>query len=160
MICLLILIVLLVSKKANKNLQSTLHFYKEKYNSLWANYQLSTKQLENLRQELIKQNKQGNSELNSVLKDLSIHFNTNKDDEHKHINIAKENFINKLTEKANYLNDTEKLICFFINLNLSHQKIASLIGKTEKSIDSYKYRINAKVKKQNNITVDELFGSL
>ncbi|MGB0981070.1 MAG: hypothetical protein ACPGUH_03120 [Winogradskyella sp.] len=155
-----LIILLIYSRKTRYKLKEKLFFYKEKYNSLWANYQLSTKQLENLRQELIKQNKKGNHELNTVLRDLSIHVNTNKDDQHKHINIAKENFINKLTEKANYLNDTEKLICFFINLNLSHQKIASLIGKTEKSIDSYKYRINTKVKKHNNTTAEHLIKQL
>ena len=71
-----LVILLIYSRKTRFKLKRKLFFYKEKYNSLWANYQLSTKQLENLRQELIKQNKQGNSELNSVLKDLSIHFNT------------------------------------------------------------------------------------
>jgi DNA-binding CsgD family transcriptional regulator len=61
-----------------------------------------------------------------------------------------------LAEKAPYLSEREKLVCFFLSLNLSHKKIAALLNKTEKSIDSYKYRINQKVKNNTGKTLREL----
>jgi hypothetical protein len=57
-------------------------------------------------------------------------------------------FIYALKEKELYSSNQEHLICFFINLNLPHKKIGKLLNKTEKSIDSYKYRVNRKVKQQ------------
>lgn len=161
-IVLVVIFFLIFSKRKRLKLQSGLDFHKDKYNNLWVNYQLSTRQLEKLKEELINQAKttNANGELNSLLKDLSIHLNTSKDDEHKHINMLKDNFVNALQEKAPYLNNQEQLICFFINLNFSHKKIGELLNKSEKSIESYKYRINSKVKENHNITVNDLLDSL
>lgn len=160
---LIIALLLIYSKRARLKLQSSLHFYKDKYNDLWTNYQLSNKQLEKLKEELIRQTQETNEdgkELNNLLKDLSIHLSTNKDDEHKHINVLKENFINSLQREAPFLNNQEQLICFFLNLNIPQRKIGELLNRTEKSIESYKYRINTKVKRHQNTTIDELIESL
>lgn len=155
-----IVLLLLYSKIARHKLQATVSFTQNEYNNLWANYQLSNTQLGKLKEELLKQANSGTSnELNTLLKEVSVHLKTNNDDEHKHINMLKDNFINALKEKAPYLSNQEHLICFFINLNLPHKKIAELLNKTEKSIDSYKYRVNAKVKQQENITLNQLFNT-
>lgn len=153
----LVLILLFLSQKARKKLQSKTNFYVEKYNALWSSHQLSIKQLEKLKEELINQKE---SEVKHLARDISLHLNTNTNDEHKHINMLKDRFINSLKEKAPYLNSKELLICFFIRLNLSHKKIGELLNKTEKSIDSYKYRINTKVKNHHKNSIDELLQSI
>ena len=155
-IVLVIIFFLIYSKKARLKLQAALGFYKEKYNNLWSNYQISNQQLKKLKEELTKQP----NNVNTLVKDLSLYLNNNVDDEHKHINIIKDNFINALQEKAPYLGKHEQLVCFFINLNLSHKKIAELLNKTEKSIDSYKYRINKKVKENHNTNAEELINTI
>lgn len=156
----LVLILLLISQKIRVKLKKSLGFYEEKYNDLWVNYQISTKQLKKLKEELSKQSKGGNKELDSLLKDLSIHLKTDIKNEHEYINVLKDNFIKLLNKEAPYLNAQEQLICFFMSLQMSQKKIGELLNKTEKSIGSYKYRINNKIKEKHNMSIDGFIATL
>ncbi|MEZ4854053.1 tetratricopeptide repeat protein [Flavobacterium sp.] len=149
------LIIWLFYLRKNRNkLKQKLFFYRENYNSLWTSYKLSNKQLENLKAELSNQDNSNNTKISAVLKDLSLYLNTNSDNEHKYINSVKNDFINKLSENAPFLSEKEKLMCFFFSLNIPHKKIAEMVNRTEKSIDSYKYRINSKIKSKLKIDFD------
>ena len=72
---------------------------------------------------------------------IKLHINSNIEEDHKHFDILKNTFFKTLNKNTSYLNDIEKLICFYLKLELSHKKIAELLNKSEKSINSYKYRI-------------------
>lgn len=148
------------SKKNKMKLNNKIQFYKEKYDSLWANHQLSNKQLLKLKEELSKQsiNKE-DFKVKSLINNITLHLN-NLNQEDNHVDLVKDKFINALHTEAPYLSDKEKLICFFINLNISHKKIAELLNKTEKSIDSHKYRINKKVKLNHNMNIENLIKTL
>lgn len=157
LIVFLISILLFIYQKNNNKLQQKTNFYTEKYNTLWSSHQLSLQQFKKLKEELLKQEEAG---VKHLVKDISLHLSTNANDDHRYINTLKDNFIEVLQEKAPYLNSTELLICFFINLNLPHKEIGDLLNKSKKSIDSYKYRINAKIKQEQGLSTDKLFSSV
>lgn len=156
-IILFVLLALFLSRKNKKKLEHKADFYTEKYNTLWSNHQLSIQQLEKLKEELLKQEE---TEATNLAKKISVHLNTNTNNDHQYINMLKDDFINALQEKAPYLTSKELLVCFFINLKLPHKEIAELLNRSKKSIDSYKYRINTKIKKQQGLSIDELINSV
>ena len=149
------------SRKRQQQVEIDRSTYQDNYNSLWANYQLSNNQLLKMKEELIEQSKLRSSAIiDALIRRVSLHLKTTSDSEHKHFNLSKESFITKLEQKAPYLNDAERLICYFINLKFSHKRIAELINRSEKSIDSYRYRINKKIHFHQKIDLLTLIKSL
>lgn len=145
------------SKKYRKRMRKQLQLADERYTHLWTTHQLSLGQLDEIKAELEKQASINDDVgIGSVLKRIYLHLNTNGISEHKLVNHTKNNVLQLLAEKAPFLSEQEKLVCFFLSLNLSHKKIAALLKKTEKSIDSYKYRINQKVKNNTGKTLRKL----
>lgn len=133
-------------RKTRTDLEEKNDFYKENYNNLWGSYQLSNKKLEVLKKELVAQKALNNSgQFNSLINDINIHLDSSSENPHKHVNMVQSAIVRDLKKKAPYLNDKEINICFFLKLNLSPKKIAEILSKSEKSIESYKYRINKKV---------------
>ncbi|MDP5078690.1 MAG: hypothetical protein NWQ19_11365 [Nonlabens sp.] len=144
-------------RKSKKEVEVKKNFYKENYNNLWGSFQLSNKKLEILKEELLAQKKHGNSpQYNDLLKDINIHLDASANDVHKHVNMVENPFVIALRKEAPYLSDAEINVCFFFRLNMSHKKIAEILSKTEKSIDSYRYRINKKVLENQNIELKTL----
>lgn len=153
--------VIIYLNKSKQEIDEKGVFYKDNYNNLWSSYQLSNKKLEILKKELILIKSSDNkSEYINILNDINVHLDRNADDPHKHINMSENSFIQALKKKAPFLNDKELNVCFFFKLNLSHKKIAEILGKSEKSIDSYKYRINKKVHLNKQIELKDFFKSI
>lgn len=158
---LLLLVWALISKKNRKRISGKLHRVEERYNQLWANHQLSIRQLGEIKTELeVRAKRNGDVGLSDCLKRIYMHLNTHGINENTLVNHTKNNVMQLLWEKAPFLSEQEKLVCFFFSLGLSHKKIGELLNKTEKSIDSYKYRINQKVKTASNTTLSALLNSI
>ncbi|AGC75391.1 hypothetical protein LX97_00089 [Nonlabens dokdonensis] len=156
LILVLIYIVYYVNK-SRKAIKEKSKIYKDNYNKLWGNYQLTNQKLELLKKELINQKIDGNKNFyNNLINEINIHIDSSSEDPHKHLNMVEDAFVNDLKKVAPYLTDKEVQICFFFKLGLSHKKIAEILNKTEKSIDSYKYRINKKVRENQQIELNEL----
>lgn len=147
----------LVKIKKKLNIKNV--FYKDKYHSLWTNYKITNEQLISIKKDLANQSKIL-PQIKPILNKIKLHTNSNIDEDHKHFDILKNTFFEELNKNASYLNDIEKLICFYLKLELSHKKIAELLNKSEKSINSYKYRINNKVKEHKNTNLDLLLMHL
>lgn len=160
-VVLLLLVWALISKKNRKRISGKLHRVEERYNQLWANHQLSMRQLEEIKTVLeMRAKHNGDIGLSDCLKRVYLHLNTHGINENTLVNHIKNNVMQLLSEKAPFLSEQEKLVCFFLSLNLSHKKIGELLNKTEKSIDSYKYRVNQKVKTASNTTLSVLLNSI
>lgn len=147
--------------RSKRKTQVESDYHKENYNMLWGNYQLSRNKLEVLKKELITQRPVENStHYNNLINDINAHLDASADDPHRHLNMAENQFIIALKSRASYLSEKELNVCFFFKLNLSHRKIAEILNKTEKSIDAYKYRINKKVLKHEQIQLMELLQKI
>ncbi len=114
--------------------------YKKRYIKIWNAYQTNMNQLQKIRKEnkaaILKNNFELINNLNSELAKVHYSINPNED-----------TLFASIEEKYPFLNETEKLICYYKALQLTHKEIAKLLNRTEKSIDSYQYRINTKIKK-------------
>lgn len=151
----------LSSKKNRKRIAQKLLRVENRYNQLWTSHQLSIKQLEEIKTALemgAKHN--GDVGLSDCLKSIYLHLNTHGIDENTLVNHTKNNVIKLLSMKAPFLSEQENIVCFFLSLDLSHKKIGELLNRSEKSIDSYKYRINQKVKTASNTTLSDLLNSI
>lgn len=153
----LLLLLLGRSSKARKKLNHLLGVNNKKFHDLWVDYQLSVKALEQIKDSLKTRDKaQDAFGVSAVLKSIQLHLQANRDNPHQFIDATKDDFVIKLEQKAPFLNDKERLLCFFFSLGFSHKKIAELLHKTERSIDSSKYRINQKLKQHLDTDIDTI----
>ena len=125
------------------------------------NYKLANQQFLKLQSHLtviIKEEK--NETVKVVLKALKHYLKERKGEDPFFTDTSQKKGLDKINKLAPFLNEKEQLICFYLSQELPHKKIAELLNKTEKSIDSYKYRISLKVKNHHKISVKEFFNSL
>jgi len=90
LIAFVIWIIYLAKVKKSLNIKNI--FYKDKYHSLWTNYQITNEQLIAIKKDLANQSKIL-PEIKPILNKIKLHTNSNIEEDHKHFDILKNTFL-------------------------------------------------------------------
>jgi len=124
------------------------------------------KMLKQLKTDLNKLSASEDDELNRKLKELSIHvqqsLQINKDiEEFQHkVDVAYDDFFQKLKVKFPSLTNNEKRLCALLRLNLSTKEISSLNNTSIKAVEMGRYRLRKKFNIDNKQSLSEYFHNL
>lgn len=79
---------------------------------------------------------------------IKIHHKSNSEEfegSYDQLYLFSPSFFNEMKNKFPKLNESELIVCFYININIKNSEIASMLKKSIRSIESTRYRIRKKM---------------
>ncbi|MEM7382231.1 MAG: helix-turn-helix transcriptional regulator, partial [Bacteroidota bacterium] len=100
------------------------------------------------------------SEVNKILRSISISNNNNWEEFKLRFTAVNEKFYNELTSRYPNLSQSDQRICALIKLNFSSKDMARLLGISVESVHTTRYRLRKKIGLERSANLEEFIAAL